>query len=57
MPSFIDDVPLDPFTDEPFKMENAEGGLRLYSAGIESLDREDPKTKKKVKAELILKSR
>ena len=55
VPSFIDEVPLDPFTDEPFKMENVEGGMRLYSAGVTSLDREDPKTKKKVKAEMLLK--
>lgn len=57
VPSFIDEVPLDPVTDKPFKMEAVEGGERLYSAGVESLDREDPKTKKKVKAEMFLKSR
>ena len=54
-PKYIDDVPLDPFTKEPFKRDAVEGGVQLYSAGVEALDREDPKTKKKVKAEIFLK--
>ena len=55
VPSFIDEVPQDPFTDEPFQMETVEGGVRILSVGVASLNREDPKTNEKVKAEMILK--
>jgi hypothetical protein len=54
-PKYIDEVPTDPVTDAPFKMEDVEGGIRLYSAGVEALDLENEKTKKKIKAEMFLK--
>lgn len=41
VPSYIDEIPLDPTTEKPFKMENVEGGVRLYSAEIESWDPEE----------------
>ena len=50
-PKDIDEVPIDPFTDAPFKMEDVEGGVRLYSAGVEALDLEDMKNT----AEMFLK--
>ncbi len=40
-PTYMEEVPLDPSTEEPFKMENVEGGVRLYSAGIEAWDRNE----------------
>lgn len=39
-PKYIDELPMDPSIEKPFKMENIEGGVRLYSAGIEAWDRE-----------------
>jgi hypothetical protein len=41
VPSYIEEVPLDPTIEKPFKMEKVEGGVRLYSAEIESWDPEE----------------
>ena len=56
-PKLIDDIPWAPFTEEPFKMETVECGVRLYSAGAEALNRADGTTKKTVKAVMFLKTR
>lgn len=56
-PNYIDNVPLDPSTDEPFQMEQVDGGLRLFSAAIEAMDRREGKDDKQVKVEMFLKSR
>jgi hypothetical protein len=41
IPAYMEEVPLDPSVERPFKMENVEGGVRLYSAEIESWDPEE----------------
>ena len=56
-PTYLDFVPLDPTTEEPFQMEKLQDGLRLYSAGVEAMDRREGKDKKPVKVEMFLKSR
>lgn len=41
IPAYMEDVPLDPTIEAPFKIENVEGGVRLYSAEIESWNPEE----------------
>ena len=60
-PTYIEEVPLDPSTDKPFKMENVAGGVRLYSAAIEAWDPNEYPVKHlrnfDGKVEMFLKSR
>ncbi len=41
IPAYMEEVPLDPTIKEPFGMENVDGGIRLYSAEIESWNPEE----------------
>jgi len=41
IPTYMEEIPLDPTNEKPFKMEVVEGGVRLYSAGVESWDRNE----------------
>ena len=41
VPSNMEEIPLDPSIEGPFEMEIVEGGVRLYSAEIESWDPEE----------------
>ena len=38
IPAYIGKVPLDPSTEKPFKIENVDGGVRLYSDEIDPKD-------------------
>jgi hypothetical protein len=35
VPAYIDQIPLDPFDNQPLKMKPIDGGLDLYSVGLE----------------------
>lgn len=57
VPAYLQEVPLDPSTEQPFMIENVDGGVRLYSGGIEAMDRREGADEEQVKVEMFLESR
>jgi hypothetical protein len=56
-PEYLEDLPLDPSTDEPFQMEQVEEGLRIYSAAIEAMEHPPGYQRQPATVEMFLKSR
>ena len=58
VPGYIEAIPQDPFTLEPMKTVNVDGGVRIYSEGTEALDPEKfPRNRMDGKVEIILTNR